>query len=286
MAPREELDGAGGHGHEDDQDDGPSAETAQQQRPGREDHGESQSEEPDIKGIAAPPHQNPLETMGGIADGPGQQAGKDQNRENLEGDPAHIDPEMHVTGGSDHRNDHRNEEGGRHVDKAHIAHRRGKVAVQLLGDDPGGCGRGADEAEHGAFQQDAEGAVGSHGTAQGEKQEPGDLDGERPQVPALQAQVVRGNLDELEKQQQGDDEPLPFGCDHMERPAPGLQKAGIMVQQVQADSQHDGNREQPVLEKLKKLIHLHGRGKAGRSAGPSVSCSCPSGPSESGFLPG
>ena len=73
-AAGEELEGAGGHGHEDNQRDGPSAETAHDQRAGRQDHGEGEAEEPDIEGIAAPSHQHALEPAGGVADGPGEES--------------------------------------------------------------------------------------------------------------------------------------------------------------------------------------------------------------------
>ena len=74
-------------------------------------------------------------------------------------------------------------------------------------------------------------------------------------MPALQPQVMGRDLDELEKQQQGDDEPLPFGGRHMENPSPGPEEGGEMVQQVEADAENDGDRKQPLLEKLNESMH-------------------------------
>ena len=225
---------------------------------GGEQHREGQSDEPDIEGVRREAHQPALQLVRGVAEDPGHEAGEDQDREHLQGDPEDIGPEAEVGGGADHRDDHRDEEGRGEVRQAQVAHRGGQVAVQLPGDDPGRGGAGADQADHRAFQQDAGRAVrGDRGQAR-KQEEAENLDQQGAQVPAAQPHVVRGNLHELEEQQQRDHEPLPFGRRFVQDGPVGLQHGREMVEEVEADARRDRERKHPVFEELNGLIHAAG----------------------------
>ena len=222
---------------------------------GGKDHRKGEAEEPDIEGVGRKAHEFALEFVRRVADDPGQKAGQDQDREHFQGDARHIGPETQVGRGTDHRDDHRDQEGGGHIHEDQVGHRAGQVPVQFPGDDPRGRGGGTDQAQHGAFREDPGRTVAQDGREGGESQEGENLEKQGPEVPAVQFQVMRRHLHELEEQQQGDDQALPFGRDGVEGASPGFQDRSEIVEKVQGDARDDGEGQHPVLEKLYRLIH-------------------------------
>ena len=225
---------------------------------GGEHHREGQSDEPEVEGVRREAHEPALQLVRGVPDGPGHEARENQDREHFQGDPRHIGPEAQVGGGADHRDDHRDEEGGGEVRQAQVAYRGGQVAVQLPGDDPGSGGAGADEADHRTFQQHAARAFRSQDGEAREQEEAEYLDGQGTQMPAAQPDIVRGDLHELEEQQDGNDDPLPFGSHLVQDGSVRFQQGREMIEEIQADARRDGEGEHPVFEELNGFIHAAG----------------------------
>ena len=190
-----------------------------------------------------------------IAHHPGQEAGEDQHREHLEGDVSHISPEAQRRRGVHQRNHQRNQERARQVDDDQVRHRSGQVAAQAVGNDPGGRRRRTDHAQHGAFQHKAEVGRLHQPHQKGQDQETAHLHGQGAPMPAAEPEVVRRDFHELEKQQGGDHQPLPLRGQRVQPFAEGMQGRGEMVNQIEADSQDDRQRQHPVFDELDGFIH-------------------------------
>ena len=123
---------------------------------------------------------------------------------------------------------------------------------------PGRGGAGTDEADHRAFQQDAAGALRRDRGQAREQDETEYLDGQGAQMPAAQPDIVRGDLHELEEQQDGNDDPLPFGSHLVQDGSVRLQQGREIIEQIQANARRNGEGKHPVFEELNGLIHAAG----------------------------
>ena len=74
-------------------------------------------------------------------------------------------------------------------------------------------------------------------------------------MPPVRPEVVRGNLHELEEQQQGDDEPLPLGRRLVKDRPVRFQRGGEVIEKVEGDARDDSEGQHPVLEDPDGLMH-------------------------------
>ena len=87
------------------------------------------------------------------------------------------------------RKQHGNGDGRGQIGQDGVADEMGRIAAQARGHDGGGCGRGADEAEHGAFHDGLAVTVGHQCRYCGERAEAACLYEQEFAVPASEPQV-------------------------------------------------------------------------------------------------
>ena len=167
----------------------------------------------------------------------------------------HIGPEAKVGRRPNHGNHQRNQQGRRKIGQGYVTYRPCQRAAQFLRNDTCSGRRRAYYTEHGALQQYTNLSFRVDFGNSGKSQKYQHLECQRRDVPAVEAEVVRGNLYELEEQQEGNHHPLPFGGDIVKDMARRMHERLGAIQEIHAHTENYSTRKHPILNDAISLAH-------------------------------
>ena len=199
------------------------------------------------------------------------QRGKE--RQNQHGEDARTD---HPEGGQerdpllrvDERQHERCEDRHHEVDQQRVGRYRGGTTSEFYGEDHGGGCRRAEEAEHGALDQDARGVV-AHDEQHGCKErEEAHLNEHRPPEPPLQTQIAHANLAEREEEHQEEQRRLDKSHRLLGQAIGAIGPRQRREDKVGGRPDHHGDRQGPLAQKIDEFVH----GAKVRKKGEIIRC--------------